>query len=205
MYMSHKRQVLLGVMHPKEYSTLLWIFAGLIFPTSSQFSSGPGFKLYNSLSTWNMGDGSLEATGIVSSCKSCWEKIGGLDKGNWRRTQWKCRKRENGRMRERERSGIGRQLEDKKGGFSREMSLVCCSLPNRSLALVKESINKATFNSEFCFEASLFPIKKILPIELEKSYSLSFLRHLSNGQFCWSQIILGEVMLFQEIGQELGL
>lgn len=107
-----------------------------------------------------MGDGSLEATGILGSCKSCGEKVGGLDKGNWRRTRWKCRKRENGRVRERERSGIGRQLEGKKGGFSRDMKIICCCLPNCSLALAKESINKATFNSEFCFEASLFPIKE---------------------------------------------
>lgn len=55
---------------------------------------------------------------------------------------------------------MGRPLEDKDGGFTRIMSLVCCCLLNGSLALAKESFNEATFNLEFYLQASLFLIKK---------------------------------------------
>lgn len=48
----------------------------------------------------------------------------------------------------------------------------------------------------------------MLLIVTEKLYSLSLsfffsIRHLSSTQFCSSQIILGEVMLFREIGTRI--
>lgn len=72
--------------------------------------------------------------------------------------------------------------------FTQKMNLVCSCLSSSagSFALADNLLLKQGFASEFPLESSASP--KMLPTELVTSYSLSFLRYLSHGQFCSNQM-----------------
>lgn len=84
---------------------------------------------------------------------------------------------------------IKRELEDKEGEFTQEMSLLChcLGLSGFSLASAKESYGEAIFSIRISFGGLCIPIK-MLPIKSEKSWILCFLRHLPDEQFYSSQV-----------------
>lgn len=112
----------------------------------------------------------------------------------------------------------GRQLENRSEGVTRRVSLVCSCwrLSNCLLALTKESYNEAMFDSEpFFFGGLSLPIQTTLPSGLSKTFPVSFLKHLSNEQFCSSQMLsewplkaqlnLGKVTLSRKTGMRIGI
>lgn len=87
----------------------------------------------------------------------------------------------------------GRQLENRSEGVTRRVSLVCSCwrLSNCLLALTKESYNEAMFDSEpfFFFWRSLLTNPNNTAFWALKTFPVSFLKHLSNEQFCSSQML----------------